>query len=198
MRKRYKFLGLKNGKIKSKNGNCYWDIGKWKKLDEELLLCKQGFHCSKKPVDAFYWVAGEVLAIVEVNGKSIIDADKECYEEMRIARAYRWTKKDNVALAIYSAELVLENYEKIYPNDNRPRKAIEAAKKVLKIDNVKNRAAAEAAAWAAWSAAEAVAWATRAAWTAEATRAARAAEAAAINKINKWIINHIKKLEEIK
>ena len=41
-------------------------------------------------------------------------------------------KKQNVAIAIFSAELVIDIYEKKYPNDNRPQKAIEAAKQYLK------------------------------------------------------------------
>ena len=30
--KRYKFLNLVKGKIKSNSGNCVWEIGKWSKL----------------------------------------------------------------------------------------------------------------------------------------------------------------------
>ena len=47
---------------------------------------------------------------------------------MKIVRAWHWKKEDSVALSIYAAELVIGYYEKIYPNDDRPRKAIEAAK----------------------------------------------------------------------
>jgi hypothetical protein len=227
--KRYKFLRLVKGKIKSENGDppCYWKIGEWKRCDEDLFMCSSGFHCSKKILDALNWVAGEVLAMVEVKGKSIIDYDKECWSGMRIIKAFKWTKKDSVALAIFSAELVLKNYEKMYPDDDRPRKAIEAAKKVLKNDTAKNRSAAESAAESAWSAAwlagsaarsaaESAAWlagsarsaAESAAWlAAESARsaaesaawsAAMSAGSAALNKINKWLINHIKELEEIK
>ena len=40
---------------------------------------------------------------------------------------------------------VLETYEKKYPGDDRPRKAIEAARKVAEDDTEENRAAADAA-----------------------------------------------------
>ena len=77
-----------------------------------------------------------------------------------------------LAYAIYAAEQVLDNFEKKFPNDNRPRLAIEAAKKVLKRDTKKNRSAAESAArsaWSAWSAArsaESAAWSAWSAWSA--------------------------------
>jgi hypothetical protein len=41
-------------------------------------------------------------------------------------------KRQNVEIAIYSAELVLHTFENKYPNDLRPRKALEAAKDYLK------------------------------------------------------------------
>ncbi|KKK98132.1 hypothetical protein LCGC14_2645780 [marine sediment metagenome] len=73
---------------------------------------------------------------------------------MRIVKWKKWTKKDSIALSIFAAELILDNYEKEYPNDSRPRDAIKAAKKVLKHDTIKNRSAARSAAESAMSAAE--------------------------------------------
>jgi hypothetical protein len=204
---KYKFLRLVKGEIVSENHlegepEFIWKIGKWYK-EINLSICIRGFHCSKTILDAMSYVSGEVLAIVETKGKHISQSDKECWQSMRIVKAYKWTKKDSVALAIYSAELVLKNYEKVYPDDNRPRKAIEAAKKVLKKDTAKNRSAAwsarsaESAAESARSAAESArsaAWSARsAAWSEES-----AARSAALKKINKWLVEHIKDLEEIK
>ena len=51
---------------------------------------------------------------------------------MRIVESWEWTKEDSVKLAVYAAELVIGIYEKRYPNDDRPRKAIKAAKAYLK------------------------------------------------------------------
>jgi len=205
--RRYKFLNLKEENIISGyNENFRWKIGKWYKTDDKLIMCEKGFHCSKTPPDALGHVPGEVFAIVEVRGKSIKQKDKECWEEMRIKKAYRWTKKDSLKLAIYSAELVLSNFEKKFPKDNRPRKAIESAKKVLKEDTGKNRLAAEAATRAAWAAvwaAEAARLATRAArssaWAAarSAARAAESKKPTIEKKINRWFINHIEDLELI-
>ena len=60
------------------------------------------------------------------------------------------TKKKRVQYTVYAAELVLYVFEKKYPQDNRPRKAIQAAKDYLKTPSKKTKknasyAAADAA-----------------------------------------------------
>ena len=92
------------------------------------------------------------------------------------------TPKQNQRISIYSAEQVLSVFEAQFPNDKRPRLAIEAAKAVLLDDTETNRNAARAAACAATrAAAHAAARATYAAARATyaAARAARAAADAA-------------------
>ena len=158
--KRYKFL--RTG-LKSVNGNIRWEIGKWEKHDGELEICESGFHCSKEPYDAFKYVQEEILAEVEVRGKNLKQEDKEVWQEMRITKTFKWTKKDSLKLAIFSTELVLKNFEKEYPDDKRPREAIEAAKKVLFKDTAKNRSAARSAAESAAGSAESAA---ESAWSA--------------------------------
>ena len=140
-------------------------VGKWYKIDGKLEICKRGFHASKRAINAMYYVDCEVLAKVEVKGKSEKESDKECWEEMKIIKTYKWTKKDSISLAIYSAELVLNNFEKKFPNDNRPRLAIEAAKAMLKNNTKKNRDTAKSAECAAWYAAQST-QSARSAWSA--------------------------------
>ena len=73
--------------------------------------------------------------------------------------------------ACYCAKLCLDNFEKEYPDDKRPRQAIEAAERFANGEiseeelNAARSAAelAELAAWSAWSAAESAAWS--AAWS---------------------------------
>jgi hypothetical protein len=77
-----------------------------------------------------------------------------------------------IRYAIYAAEQVINIYEKKHPNDDRPRKAIEAAKEYLKNKSVKNKKAAYAAAAAADAAAYAAADAAYAAAAADAAYAA--------------------------
>ncbi len=66
-----------------------------------------------------------------------------------------------VSYAVFSSEKVVEIYEKKYPNDKRPRGAIEAAKKCIENPNQENKTdaarAADAAAEAAVNAADAAA-----------------------------------------
>ena len=62
------------------------------------------------------------------------------------------TYKQYVSYAVYAAEQVIDIYEKKCSNDDRPRKAIEAAKKCIKAPTKKNKATADAAATAAYAA----------------------------------------------
>ena len=90
-------------------------------------------------------------------------------------------KNQSVQYAIFAAEQVIDIYEGKYPNDKRPRNAIEAAKAYVQNPSKKTKAyaadAADAAADAAAYAADAAAYAAYAA--ADAADAACAAEAAA-------------------
>jgi len=113
------------------------------------------------------------------------------------------TKDNNVWYAIHAAEAVLNIYEKKYPEDNRPRKAIQAVKAYLKARGVKRKAAARAAqaaagtaAWAAWAAQAAAGAAAQAAARAaqDAQAAAWAAQAAAGAAIKQKIIRYGLKL----
>ena len=179
---RYKFLCAG---LKSKNGLAKWCKGIWQHCEGELGMCRVGFHCFKQPYDAFSYVQGEILALVEVKGKSIKEDNKECWSDMRVVKAYKWTKKDSLKLAIFSAELCLKNFEEFYPDDERPRQAIEAAKKVLFHNTKKNQAHAVYAATAAAAATYAAAY------------AAYAADAATIKKIQRYFMKLIKGLKEI-
>ena len=108
-----------------------------------------------------------------------------------------FTDSQNRHLAIKIAEVVLPIFEEEYPEDNRPRKAIEAARLYLAGEIGIEELEATWAAWAAW-AARAAAAAARAAGTARAARAAaaaaRAAGTAAARAANP---KYIKELEEL-
>jgi len=147
--KRWKFI-CKG--FKSKNGDCKWEIGEWAEPIKKLELCSSGYHCSKSIYQAFSHVQEEILCEVECKGKHLSEDDEETWSEQRVIRAWKWTKKDTVALSIYVAELCIENFEKVYPNDKRPREAIEAAKRWLKKPSSVNRSAVESAWYAAESA----------------------------------------------
>ncbi len=101
------------------------------------------------------------------------------------------THKDRIRFTVYSAEQVIHIFEEKHPGDDRPRKAIEAAKACIERNTKENRTAARAASDAAYAADAAAyaAYAARAAtyaadaayaaYAADATYAARAAARAA-------------------
>ena len=64
------------------------------------------------------------------------------------------THKQQIRYAIYAAEQVISLYEEKYPEDKRPRQAIEAARLCLDNPSGENKAAAWSAATSAESAAE--------------------------------------------
>lgn len=184
MKTLYKFMrtGLKSDNGKDRD----WKIGEWRS-EKNIKICNSGFHASKTPLQALGYVKGEIIAQVEVKGESIIEDDKECWSDMRIVKAYHWKKEDSVALSIFAAELCIKNYEKVYPNDSRPRDAIEAAKKWLVEPTKANESAARSAESAARSAA----------WSAEsAAESARSAKKKLVVSLDAWFLTRIKSLEE--
>ena len=86
------------------------------------------------------------------------------------------SKKERVEIAVFSANLVLHIFEEKYPDDDRPREAIEAAKKYL--ESPFSNAAADSAYAAAYAAADAAYAAADAAYAAADAAAYAAADAA--------------------
>ena len=88
-----------------------------------------------------------------------------------------------VSYAVFAAELVIDIFEKEFPDDKRPRTAIEAAKKCIKNPSDENKKeavnAARAAYWVADRAARAAGWAAESAADRSASSAGRAAKNAA-------------------
>jgi len=81
----------------------------------------------------------------------LIESDKLDWANWLIVRVMN--KKQKVQYAIYAAEQVIDIFEKKYPNDDRPRKAIEAAKEYLANPSINAKRNAADAAYAAADAA---------------------------------------------
>ena len=94
--------------------------------------------------------------------KKLMESEKYEWANWLIVRLINKTQK--VQYAIFAAEQVLYIFEKKYPKDLRPRKAIEVAKEYLAHPSIKTKAAADAAAAAAAYAADADAAAAYAAY----------------------------------
>jgi hypothetical protein len=84
--------------------------------------------------------------------KILLNKDKFAYANWLVCELM--SNKDKVRYAINAAELVLHIFEEKYPNDDRPRKAIEAAKHYLKNPSYTYAAAYADAVYAAAHAAE--------------------------------------------
>jgi hypothetical protein len=124
--------------------------------------------------------------------------DRELFEALLADNKLEWAnwgivrimkRKQYLAYAIFAAEQVIEIYEKKYPDDKKPREAIEAAKKVMAKDTRENRSsvaanAASAAAYVAYAANAASAASYAAASASYAASAASAASNAASNAAN--------------
>jgi len=166
----YKWLTSEN---KSINGDkISWKKSIWVKREpKRLQLCKYGLHASKTPLQSLGYVYGDKWWVVEAKGKIINSDDKFVASEMKIIKRLP-VKKILVKFAVLCAKRCLTNYEKEYPNDDRPRKAIEAAENYVKNPTKENESAARSAAWSAGSARSAgsagsAAWSARsAAWSA--------------------------------
>ena len=177
-----------------------YSLKKWHKQKGEIQICQNGLHASINIIDAMLHVSAEVIAKVEVRGQSDKRDDKQAWQEMRIIEAYEWTKEDSIALSIYASRQVIGIYEKEYPQDKRPRKAIEATEEYAKNPTEENmekcRTAAEAAAsaasaaWAA-SAAASAAWAAASAAREAASAAWSAADQAMKSKCHRFVLRRL-------
>ena len=173
--------------MKSDYNGYQWEIGKWETTECERLC--EGFNCSNRIMDAMRYVSGEILAEVESSGKCFEDDSKSTHEKMRIVNAWNWRKEDSVELAIYAAEMVIHIFEDKNPSDDRPRKAIEAAKSWLA---GKSNAAAYA-----YAAVDADYDSTSNA-AANAAAYAAAADKSVTDKIESWLRERVKKLKKYK
>ena len=140
--------------MKSGHSEHVWKIERWYEINGDKSNEKD-FFASERVIDAMQDVPMEVLAQVEVDGEHFIrKAGKEYWQKIKIVNAWKWEKKHSVALAIFAAELTLQNYKKKYPNGDLLQKTIETAKKWLENSTEENRLAANVAGSDAWSAAE--------------------------------------------
>jgi hypothetical protein len=131
----------------------------------------------------------------ESNCDSLSDAWQKCERGdwllWLLEKAGYADKSKLITILCNCAERVLPVFEAKYPDDQRPRQAIEAARVAAENDKPENRAAA----WAVWAAAGDAWTAAEAAWTAwdaaeDAGAAARDAEAAE----RKWQADMIRQM----
>jgi hypothetical protein len=174
--------------------------GEWMPCIANPEPCARGYHLVM--FDHILEWHGAALFVAEADGNIVADTDKVAVETARLIRRVKAWNKTNLRLfAADCAEHVLHLFETAHPNDDRPRKAIAAARAFARGEindaaRVAARVAARAAARAAaGDAARAAAWAAAAAasadacvaaWDAAAWVAARAAAWAAARDAAAW------------
>ena len=168
-------------------GEPAWSIGESRTLTGKIVPCELGYHGSPTLFDALAFAPGAMACIVELSGDVTphdSPTNKYAARTRKLIAAVDVTRE----LRLYAAdcaEHVLPLYAAAYPNDPRPRLAIQAARDFA--NGIISAAAcdaaydaARAAAYAAWSAAYAAAYdAARSAANAAAYDAANAARSAA-------------------
>jgi hypothetical protein len=156
-------------------------VGVWTP-DVTPVMCVSGWHLATHEGIAEHARTGAVLWIAEGRGEFVAAGDKVAFSSARlVSQVGTLTQIIAVQWAAECAKRVLRHYEDRYPEDKRPREAIQAALKWAKDPTKANRAAA-AYAYAAANAADAAyaaAYAYAAATAAAAANAAAYANAAA-------------------
>jgi hypothetical protein len=171
----YKVLG--EGQTSYHGGSGKWTKNRWRSVSGDLMPCENGLHLCRRQ-DLLTWLGPEIWE-AEYEGELVEADDKVVVRRARIVRKLdTWNERTARLFAADCAERVLPIFEKQYPTDARPRKAIEAARAFANgTIGQEERDAAWDAAWAAWIAARDARDAAWAAWIA--ARAARDAAWAA-------------------
>ena len=185
--------GNSTWKLPTQDDQGNWTPGEWMKpIKGDLIACENGYHlCREKDLSA--WINASCY-VAEIASEILEVEDKVVAREVRLLRKLNWDESTCRMFACDCAEHVLPLFEKYYPGDMRPRRAIDAARDYIHGKITKEElAAAKDAAWAAaraaakvvaWAAARAAAWAATwaaakdAAWTAAWDAAWAAAKAA--------------------
>ena len=188
----YKVLGSDGNAIHGGSGA--WHLphgkrpGKWMPEVARPTCCTRGYHLVELPALAEWLAADCTIWEAEGRGASHTDGSgKTAYAQARLLRRVRLSERDMRLFAADCAEHVLALFEVPCPDDDRPRKAVAAARAYARgeIDDAAGAAAGAAAQTAAGAAAQTAAWAAAgaaagaAAWAAAGAAAGAAARAAA-------------------
>ena len=181
----YKVLGPKGEAIHG--GSATWALpngkpGKWMPKIADPVCCEQGYHLVELPALA-EWLRDD-CTIYLAEGKGPSDSDgtgKTAFSEARLLRRLYISERDLRLFAADCAEHVLPIWLAKYPKDDRPAKAIEAARAFARGEITRSAAwSAESAAWsaagsAAGPAAGSAAWSAAGSAVSSAESAARSA-----------------------
>ena len=107
-----------------------WQVGETRAITTKPIMWKRGYHASPTPYDALQYALGPVLCEVTLGGTILTYSDKSVAQSRTLIAAIDVTPELG-AWVCDCAERVLYIFEVRNPNDNRPRKALEMARKCL-------------------------------------------------------------------
>ena len=152
----YKILGP--DRMPCNGGTGQWpEPGTWRTVTGKLVPCENGLHLCR-PQDLLTWLRpGREVWLAEVEGMTVEAEDKIVARTARLVGdgpVIVWTERLERLLACDYAEHVLPIYERQYPDDQRPRQAIETARRYAEGQATQDElTAAGDAAWSAtWAA----------------------------------------------
>lgn len=152
-----KYYKVLNPDRKCIYGEGHWsEPGEWLEVKGGLIPCENGLHLCRRD-DLVDWLGTEIWE-AEYEGDRINFDNKIVVRKARLVRKLdTWTDRTARLFACDCAEHVLYLFEKEFPDDDRPRKAIETARLYANGEASGDQlAAARDAAWAvAWDAARA-------------------------------------------
>jgi hypothetical protein len=144
--------------------------------NKNRLITKEWLEQQNACSDGKAWFMAQNAGSVSVVINKLIKENRFDWANWTITKMM--TQQQNVYYACFCATRSVENFERVFPSDKRPRQAIEAALKWANDPTEDNKSAARSAARSAESAARSAAWSAElAAWSA--TSAARSATSAA-------------------
>jgi len=175
-----------------------WEIGEARTIEpSRIMLCVEGYHFCRTLWDALQYAPGPMACKVEVPNDAIYIEDKGVAVSRKLIAAVN-VEKELRLFACDCAERVLHIYERDYPEDKRPRIAIETSRRFVQgLATLPPTASAKYAARdAAWAAARNAA--KDAAWAAARNAAWAAARAAAWNAAKdaerQWQLRHFNEM----
>ena len=152
--------------------------GKWVHVNGDLDMCKRGIHACTF-AQAPRWLREECY-VIELRDVVSDDGEKLLARSGRLVRRVEsWDRRSLALFAADCAAYVLPLFEKKHPKDDRPRKAIQAARRWARNPTQKNASAAASAAYAAYASSAYAAAASAAAASSAYAAAASAASASA-------------------
>lgn len=152
----YKVLGAKGEAVHGGRGSWFLPVGKrpgkWMPKIDAPALCSRGYHLTTVDHLSEHLSCARLICEAEIRDDVVVGDNKVVVGQARIVKAWKWDDRMARLFAADCAERVLPSFEARYPSDDRPRRAIDAARGFANGTVTEVGPAAAAAAAAAYSA----------------------------------------------